>query len=68
MAYSKTTWETGDTITAALLNHAEDGIEANDQNIGTLASLNTTTKTDLVSAVNEVNTAIKNAQIDALFS
>ena len=30
MSYSKTTWKTGDTITAALLNHAEDGIAAND--------------------------------------
>ena len=28
MAYSKTTWETGDVITAELLNHAEDGIAA----------------------------------------
>lgn len=26
MAYTKTTWETGDTITAELLNHAEQGI------------------------------------------
>lgn len=30
MSYSKTTWATGDTITAQLLNHAEDGIAAND--------------------------------------
>ena len=30
MSYSKTTWKTGDTITAQLLNHAEDGIAAND--------------------------------------
>lgn len=27
MAYTKTTWETGDVITAELLNHAEQGIE-----------------------------------------
>ena len=26
MAYTKTIWETGDTITAELLNHAEQGI------------------------------------------
>lgn len=30
MAYNKTTWETGDTITAQKLNNAENGIEAND--------------------------------------
>lgn len=28
MAYTKTVWETGDVITAAKLNNAEDGIEA----------------------------------------
>ena len=28
MAYVKTVWETGDVITAAKLNNAEDGIEA----------------------------------------
>lgn len=28
MAYVKTVWQTGDTITAAKLNNAEDGIEA----------------------------------------
>ena len=36
MSYSKTTWETGDTITAQLLNHAEDGIAANDAAIAAL--------------------------------
>ena len=30
MAYVKTVWETGDVITAAKLNNAEDGIEAHD--------------------------------------
>lgn len=30
MAYTKTVWQTGDVITAAKLNNAEDGIEAND--------------------------------------
>ncbi len=55
MAYNKTTWETGDTITAELLNNMEDGIEANDQNIGALASLNTSEKGSLVGAVNEVD-------------
>lgn len=36
MSYSKTTWETGDTITAQLLNHAEDGIAANDAAIAAI--------------------------------
>lgn len=36
MSYSKTTWKTGDTITAALLNHAEDGIAANDAAIAAI--------------------------------
>ena len=30
MAYEKQTWETGDTITAAKLNHMEDGIASTD--------------------------------------
>lgn len=29
MAYVKNTWQTGDTITADLMNHMEDGISAN---------------------------------------
>lgn len=28
MSYTKTTWQTGDTVTAELLNHMEDGIAA----------------------------------------
>ena len=28
MAYEKQTWQTGDVVTAAKLNHMEDGIEA----------------------------------------
>lgn len=36
MSYSKTTWKTGDTITAQLLNHAEDGIAANDEAIAAI--------------------------------
>lgn len=30
MAYTKTVWQTGDTITATKLNNMENGIEAND--------------------------------------
>lgn len=36
MSYSKTAWKTGDTITAQLLNHAEDGIAANDAAIAAI--------------------------------
>lgn len=36
MSYSKTTWATGDKITAQLLNHAEDGIAANDAAIAAI--------------------------------
>ena len=37
MAYSKTTWATGDVIDAAKLNNIEDGIAANDTAIAGLA-------------------------------
>lgn len=36
MAYEKQTWATGDTVTAAKLNHIEDGIAANNKFIVTL--------------------------------
>ena len=61
MAYNKTTWANGDVITAQKLNNAENGIAANDEEItglkddlGDLSDLDTTAKTDLVSAVNEL--------------
>ena len=61
MAYNKTTWANGDVITAQKLNNAENGIAANDEEItglkddlGDLSDLDTTVKTDLVSAVNEL--------------
>ena len=31
MAYTKTTWETGDVVSAAKLNNIEDGVEANSE-------------------------------------
>ena len=31
MAYEKTTWQAGDTITSEKLNNIEDGIEASSQ-------------------------------------
>jgi len=33
MAYTKNTWQTGDTITADLMNHMEDGIYANAESV-----------------------------------
>lgn len=66
MAYQKLNWlnkgETGAIpINKDNLNHMDNGIEANDilgndnaNNIGTLSSLSTTSKSDLVGAINEV--------------
>lgn len=33
MSYVKTTWQTGDTVTAEKLNHAEQGIENNSMEV-----------------------------------
>ena len=54
MAYIENTWQDGDVITAAGLNHIEDGIADNDTHIGNLANLTTTAKSNLVAAINEV--------------
>lgn len=45
MAYEKTTWATGDVITAEKLNHAEDGI----------ASANDSGKIEIVSEQGEIS-------------
>lgn len=60
MAYQKLNWlnkgETGAIpINKDNLNHMDNGVETNDKNIGNLSSLNTTSKDNLVSAINEVN-------------
>lgn len=47
--------ELGTPVNATNMNHIEQGIYDNDTHIGTLTSLTTTTKTDLVSAVNELD-------------
>ena len=54
MAYSRTTWANGDTITATKLNNLESGVANNDSNIGSLSNLHTTAKDNLVAAINEV--------------
>lgn len=60
MSYTKTTWSNGDVISAAKLNNAEGGIEANDlaisdlkSDLGDLDDLQTTAKNNLVAAINE---------------
>lgn len=54
MAYQKTIWTTQEPINVSNLNNIEDGIEANDTSIGDITQLETTA-TDLVGAVNEIN-------------
>lgn len=63
MAYTKTNWTSTTPINTTNLNKIEEGISANDtantnnaKNIGTLSNLNTTEKSNLVGAINEVNT------------
>lgn len=53
MSYTKTTWANGDVINAQKLNNLENGVYANDTNIGDLSDLNTTEKNTLVAAINE---------------
>lgn len=60
MAYQKLNWlnkgETGAIpINKDNLNHMDNGVETNDKNIGNLSSLSTTNKSNLVSAINEVD-------------
>lgn len=60
MAYEKINWlnkgEAGaKPINKTNLNHMDNGIETNDTNIGNLSNLNTTYKSNLVGAINEVN-------------
>ena len=54
MAYIKTDWQDGDVITEAGLDHLETGVYNNSVAIGDLTDLDTTAKSDLVSAVNEI--------------
>lgn len=54
MAYIKTDWSDGDVITEAGLDHLENGVYNNSVAIGDLTNLDTTDKTNLVAAVNEI--------------
>ena len=67
MAYTKTTWVNGDVISAAKLNNAENGIEANDQaidglkdDIATSASISSG---GLITFKNSDNTAVFTLQL-----
>lgn len=57
MSYTKTNWvnDTEPAINATNLNKIEDGIETNADAIGNLSDLTTTADTDLVSAINELD-------------
>lgn len=48
--------ENGTPVTAERMNHIEDGVKSNSDNIGNPSSLSTTNKNNLVEAVNELNT------------
>lgn len=56
MGYTKTTWVDGSTpaINATNLNKIEQGIYDNDQHIGELSNLETTTQANVVGAINEL--------------
>ena len=49
--------------TAGDLNEIKTVVNENDDNVGVLNNLNTTTKTNIVSAINEVNTALNTVSI-----
>lgn len=61
MAYVRTTWENlpseNTPINASNLNKIENGIYQNSINIGELVDLNTTNKTNIVNAINELKSA-----------
>jgi hypothetical protein len=58
MAYIKTTWENepneSTPLNASNLNKIEEGIYQNSQDIGDIGELNTSDKTSLVGAINEL--------------
>ena len=54
MAYTKTNWTDTTPINTTNLNKIENGIAANDTAIGNLSNLNTSSKDNLVTAINSV--------------
>lgn len=72
MAYTKTTWNDGDVITAVKLNNEEAGIEANDQAITALqTAVAGKAGTDTVAAsavVSSGSIVFKNGSGTTLFS
>lgn len=66
MAYTKTTWVTGDTVTATKLNHAEDGI-ANAQSTadGAVSSINTLSANGAINTANLADGAVTTAKLAA---
>lgn len=60
MSYIKTNWQNkpnqSTPINAANLNHIEDGIYDVSTSIGDLNNLNTTEKSNIIGAINEINT------------
>ena len=55
MAYTKNTWQTGDTITADLMNHMEDGIYANAEAVASQSGAIENVKTALATKENVAN-------------
>lgn len=65
MAYSKTTWVTGDTVTATKLNHAEDGIAtAQSTADGAAASVAVLGAAGAIGTSNLANASVTNAKLD----
>ena len=54
MAYTKTNWTDTTPINTTNLNKIENGIAANDIAIGNLSNLNTSSKDNLVTAINSI--------------
>lgn len=60
MAYTKTNWTNTIPINTTNLNKIENGIADNATDIGTLSDLNTSSKDNLVNAINEISTSLGN--------
>jgi hypothetical protein len=54
VAFSKKTWVVGDVITADLLNRLEQALSDHDVNLGDLTGLTTTSKGNIIQAINEI--------------